>query len=252
MTTEESIAGRAGARPPALNRQARLGVALLVVFAVVLWGGYSHTWSWTGINGGTATLWDWLHLLLLPVAVAVLPVWFRHDTRVSARTKRWSLGALAVFAGLVVVGYLVPWAWTGFLGNTLWDWLNLAVLPLAVLTLPWVFELRHRWEARHSFVAGTLLVVFIALVVGAYAAPWSWTGFTGNTLWNWLNLLFLPLLLPALIVPVTARMMLREVVYLDAKGNPIDPDAPVIADVADAPDAPAAVDSPAPAAEPGT
>jgi hypothetical protein len=29
-------------------------------------------WSWTGINGATATLWDWLHLLLLPTVVVPL------------------------------------------------------------------------------------------------------------------------------------------------------------------------------------
>lgn len=39
----------------------------VVVPALVLWGGYSGRMSWTAINGQTATPWDWLHLLLLPL-----------------------------------------------------------------------------------------------------------------------------------------------------------------------------------------
>ena len=35
-----------------------LAVAALVI---VVYGGYGEHWSWTGINGTTATLWDWLH-----------------------------------------------------------------------------------------------------------------------------------------------------------------------------------------------
>ncbi len=50
------------------------GAAALTV--VVLWGGYSHRWRWTGINGKTATLWDWLLPLLLPLVIvpALKPV----------------------------------------------------------------------------------------------------------------------------------------------------------------------------------
>jgi hypothetical protein len=64
---------------------ARIGVlaAAAAAFTIVLWGGYSRRWSWTGINGHTATLWDWLHLLLLPVAVGVLPIWMSRRTRVT-------------------------------------------------------------------------------------------------------------------------------------------------------------------------
>ena len=49
-------------------------VALVFIGAIVLWGGYSQHWSWTGINGQTATLWDWLHLLLLPLLVPLVLV----------------------------------------------------------------------------------------------------------------------------------------------------------------------------------
>jgi len=57
------------------GRQIALGAAGGLALAVVLWGGYSHHWPWTGINGGTATLWDWLNLLFLPLLLptVILP-----------------------------------------------------------------------------------------------------------------------------------------------------------------------------------
>jgi hypothetical protein len=200
---------------------AAAGVAL----AIVLWGGYSHHWPWTGINGGTATLWDWLHLLMLPLAVAVLPIWFSSKTRVQQETKRVGYAVLAAFILIVILGYTVPWGWTGFRGNTLWDWFGLVFLPLSVVLLPQVQELRGRWRPAHTTVALGGLAVFIALVAGGYLAQWTWTGFTGNTLWNWLNLLLLPLLLPTVILPALTPMATRHVVYLDKDGNPIDPGA---------------------------
>jgi hypothetical protein len=45
-----------------------------LAFAIVLWGGYGRDWAWTGINGSTATLWDWLHLWLLPLLLPTLVV----------------------------------------------------------------------------------------------------------------------------------------------------------------------------------
>jgi hypothetical protein len=186
-----------------------------------MWGGYSHRWPWTGISGSTATLWDWLHLLLLPLAFAVLPVWLRADTRVAARTKGRGASALAAFILIVILGYTIPWGWTGFRGNTVWDWLQLVVLPLAVVLAPRVPELRKRWGTRHTRAALAGLAVFVAIVAGGYAGHWSWTGFTGNTLWNWLNLLFLPLLVPTVVVPALTPRVVGEVVYLDAHGNPI-------------------------------
>jgi hypothetical protein len=57
-----------------------------------------------------------------------------------ARTNRfgWSvLGGTAVvgLAILALGGYLLDWTWTGFSGNTLWDWLKLLLLPLIVTAL---------------------------------------------------------------------------------------------------------------------
>lgn len=217
----EPTSGHVGGTARTDTRRVVLCAAAGLTLVVVLWGGYSQHWPWTGINGGTATLWDWLHLLLLPLAFAVLPVWFRSDTRVGSRTKSWATTALSAFTVLVVLGYTIPWGWTGFRGNTVWDWLKLVVLPLAVVLAPRVAELRRGWEMRHTAFGLTGAAVFVAIVVGGYVGPWSWTGFTGNTLWDWLNLLFLPLLLPAVIVPaLTPKVM--GVIYLDADGNPIE------------------------------
>jgi hypothetical protein len=185
-------------------------VAGLVALVIVVYGGYGRHWSWVGIDGATATLWDWLHLVLLPVAALVLALWLRHRPELG-RGAGVAVGAgVAAFVVVAVAGYVVPWAWTGFVGNTLWDWLNLVALPLAVAAIPVLVELRPQWQRRHRFALGAGLVVFIAVVLAGYLAPWPWTGFTGNTVWDWLHLLLLPLLVPAIIIPllrpkVTAR-----------------------------------------------
>lgn len=172
-----------------------------VVAAVVLWGGYSHRWSWTGINGHTATLWDWLHVLLLPGAFALLPVWLAERGRLSPRHRHIAGIAFSAFGILVLAGYTIPWAWTGFVGNRLWDWLELLALPLAVALSPLGDQIRSAWSPRHTAIALCGLVAFVIVVIGGYVGDWRWTGFRGNTLWNWFELLLVPLLLPFVVVP---------------------------------------------------
>ncbi len=194
------------------------GMSLLagaVAFVVVvLWGGYGHHWSWTGINGRVATLWDWLHLLLLPVVLGVLPIWLSRRSRLTRRHKTLGLAAGMAFGVLVLAGYMMPWAWTGFVGNRLWDWLELIALPLAVALTPILHELRTSWSRRDSLVALAGLVAFVAVVLGGYLADWSWTGFRGNTLWDWLHLLLLPLLLPTVVVPALLPMATAGVIVV--------------------------------------
>lgn len=186
---------------------AGIGAVVLVLVALILVGGYGAHWRWIGVSGATATLWDWLHLMLLPVAALVLSLWLRHRPAMS-RTRQAGLGLVAaLFAVIVLAGYLVPWAWTGFVGNTLWDWLNLAALPVAVALIPVLVELRPQWARRHVALLVAGATVFVGLVLAGYLAHWRWTGFTGNTVWDWLHLLLLPLLVPVVIVP-----MLRPVV----------------------------------------
>ena len=189
--------------PDTRNGTGALAAALaVVVVLLVVVGGYGEHWRWVGVSGGTATLWDWLHLLLLPLAAVVLPLWLRHRPPVKGAIASALTVAMLVFVCVVLAGYLVPWGWTGFVGNTLWDWLNLAALPLAVALIPVLVELRSDWGRRHAAALAGAVGVFVAVVVAGYLAPWRWTGFTGNTAWDWLHLLLLPLLVPAVIVPM--------------------------------------------------
>ena len=38
-------------------------------------------------------------------------------------------------------------------------------------------------------------------LIGGYAWRWTWTGHRGNTLWDWLQLLLLPLVFPSILLP---------------------------------------------------
>jgi hypothetical protein len=213
-------------------RVGALALAVAVV-AAVLWGGYGHRWPWTGINGRTATLWDWLHLLLLPIAFGMLPILLSEHTRVR-REHRWVGASLLVaFAAFVLAGYDIPWGWTGFSGNRLWDWLELLALPLAVALVPLMDDIRRGWTPRHSLLAGVGLAAFVAIVIGGYVGHWRWTGFRGNTLWDWLHLLLLPLLLPTVIVPrLLPRIEATMIIVEDPEGQtqgekPVTSGAPV-------------------------
>ncbi len=201
------------------TRRAVLSAGVLAVVAVVLWGGYGGHWHWTGIDGHTATLWDWMQLLLLPMAVAVVPIWMSREARLEHRVKVAVAAVLLAFVPVVLAGYLVPWPWTGFSDNKLWDWLNLVALPFAVAMLPLWPEVRRAWTPRHTLVALGGAVVAAIIILGGYLIPWEWTGFTGNTLWNWLHLLLLPLLLPTVIVPALKPLAQSRVV----PATPVDP-----------------------------
>jgi hypothetical protein len=203
------VSGERDSPSPTLGRAAWITLAV-IAFVVVVYGGYGHHWSWTGINGHTATLWDWLHLLLLPFAAVLLPLWLRHGSRMGPALKILLAGLGGAFVVVVVAGYTIPWAWTGFVGNSLWDWLNLAALPLVVVLIPVFIELRSKWGRRHAAIAGAGATAFAVVVIAGYTIPWAWTGFTGNTLWDWLHLLLLPLLVPVVLIPVlTPRAMAR-------------------------------------------
>ncbi len=202
---------------PVESLRLRAGIATVAVVAlvVVVYGGYGRHWPWTGINGHSATLWEWLHLLLLPVVVSLLPLWVSRRTRVDRATKSAGLTALGVFTAVVLAGYLIPWAWTGFEGNTLWDWLNLIALPVALALTPAYTEIRAAWNRRHTVIALAALAVFALIVAGGYLEDWRWTGFTGNKLWQWLHLLLLPTLLPVVVIPALKPRALAHLTMLE-------------------------------------
>jgi hypothetical protein len=122
----------------------------------------------------------------------------------------------------VILGYAVPWDWTGFRGNTLWDWFGLIVLPVTLILMPRLLEMRREdWRAHHWALSSTLAAIFIAVVLGGYLGKWAWTGFTDNKLWDWMHLLLLPLLLPTLILPMLKPKAMGRVMKVDKDGKPI-------------------------------
>ncbi len=51
------------------------------------------------------------------------------------RHRVWALLAAAALVGLALLavgGYFFGWTWTGFSGNTVWDWLSLLITPVAI------------------------------------------------------------------------------------------------------------------------
>jgi hypothetical protein len=183
-------------RPRVRTTALLIGLLAAVVF---VWGGYAAGWKWTGLSA-KVTLWDWLEAFALPVSVGLVPLLLRHRRRLHRHHRRAAAGVLAGFAGLVLAGYEVPLRWTGFTGNTLWDWLSLALLPLVIATSS-LWRPPERWAVWHRALVAVVAVDALLLVVVGYTVPWSWTGFPGNTAWDWIKLLLLPVLLPTLVLP---------------------------------------------------
>ncbi len=140
----------------------------------------------------------------------MLPIWLRGaQLRTEQKVMAWAF--LGVFSLVVLLGYLVPWAWTGFVGNTLWDWHNLLALPVAVALTPVIGVLKASWDERHWRIVVAGFLIFLIPLLGGYLGDWRWTGFHGNTLWDWMHLLLLPLLIPIVVVPAVTSLATQEV-----------------------------------------
>lgn len=199
--------------PPLLPKKLRAGFAyaLGVAALVVLWGGYSRGWRWTGFQQNRQ-LWDWLQLVLLPVVAGTVPLWVRYR-RYIGRTRTIVYAAvLAAWIGFVIAGYLMPLQWTGFQGQTLWNWFELVLLPIAVAcTVALASQHIHPVKVlgmlrpHHKVISAALASGWIVTVIGGYGLRWGWTGYSGNTLWDWLQLLLLPLLFPTILLPALLR-----------------------------------------------
>ena len=194
--------------------RARLGralrAALVVATLAVLSGGYLGGWRWTGFQGNEQ-VWDWLQLLLLPLAFATLPLWLRYAHRMSRARRVAYRVAVAVFAIFVAVGYAVPLRWTGFSGHQLWDWLTLLLLPATLITVQTWSSTTRTMRLHHRVGIGALGAAWVLTVIGGYAWSWAWTGYQGNTLWDWLQLLLLPLVFPTILAPALLRFVTGDV-----------------------------------------
>jgi hypothetical protein len=179
--------------------------AAVIVLIVLVIGGYSLHWRWTGLSG-SVTLWDWLQVLALPVALGVAPILMRHRRRLHHRHRRALVAGALGFLALAAAGYVVPMPWTGFTGNTLWDWLELLLLPTVVATASlWA----STWPpARmHLAVVAVAAGVLGVIAVLGYTIPWHWTGFSGNTAWDWIKLLLVPIIVPVALLPPVTRYL---------------------------------------------
>lgn len=180
-------------------------VLVIVAFGVILWGGYTQGWDWTGVSDKD-TLWHWMQILMVPIAFAALPGVLRDHQALRTSRKIMMVSLVVLFVGFVIVSYVVPWDWTGFTGNTLWDWLSLLLLPIAIISVRFLRAERTLTWA-HYVSAAVLVAGFGVLVFFGYVAPWDWTGFTGNTFLDWVQLLILPILFPTVVVPAAAAWL---------------------------------------------
>ena len=113
-----------------VRRRALAGA--VIAFAAFVLVGYLVPLGWTGFRGHT--LWNWLTLIVLPMTVAAATVWPK-----TGRTFRPAYGLVAGAVGTarivtVIGGYAGAWEWTEYPGNTLWDWVQLLLAPIAITT----------------------------------------------------------------------------------------------------------------------
>ncbi len=110
------------------------------------------------------------------------------------------IGMIALlFVVTIIGGYAFNWTWTGYSSNdTLWDWLNLVLLPVTIAFLPvWVATREtHRSHWRIGLVL--FVAAFVVTLIGGYELGWNWTGYESNKLWDWIKLLFVPAVIPIL------------------------------------------------------
>jgi hypothetical protein len=237
--SEETVserAAKAAKRATAFRRLAEnkklrrsAGYALAVAAVVVLWGGYVEKWSWTGFQENRQ-LWDWLQLLLLPFVAASIPLWIRYGTYIG-RARTIVYGALlAAWTGFVIAGYLIPLPWTGFQGQTLWNWFELLLLPIAVAcTIALVSRHIHPVNAlrmlrpHHKVISAAVGSGWVVTVIGGYGLQWAWTGYSGNTLWDWFQLLLLPLVFPTILLPALLRWVTGNAAGRARKASAVPP-----------------------------
>lgn len=182
-----------------------VAAAVVLGLGVALWGGYTQGWDWTGVTDKD-TLWHWMQLLMVPIAFATLPLVLKEHGKMRTERKLLLLGLLIAFVALVIAGYAVPLQWTGFTGQTLWDWLSLLLLPMAVTSVRFLHAERKLGFFHYATLA-VIIAGFGVLIAFGYMAPWDWTGFTGNTLLDWVQLLFLPIVFPTVVVPAAAKWL---------------------------------------------
>ncbi len=178
---------------------------LVVAGLVALVGGYAGPWKWTGFEAN-GQVWDWLDLLLLPVVLGTIPLWIQDREYIGTGWRIVYVAFIVAFTGFVIAGYLVPISWTGFSDQKLWNWIDLLVLPAALAITAALTGRGIRYQGRllRPYERGMVIALaagWIVTVIGGYALRWAWTGYSGNTLWDWLQMLLVPLVFPTILLP---------------------------------------------------
>ena len=125
----------------------RVLAVAIVILTVLEIGTYAFNWTWTGFRDNN-TLWDWMQLLLLPLALAVVPIWFAAEEaqkRAWLAQLRWVLAVvIGIFVILFIGSFAFHWTWTGFRDHgRVWDWLSILLVPVIVAVLPIWYSLRQ-------------------------------------------------------------------------------------------------------------
>ena len=125
----------------------RVLLTSVLVLVILEIGTYAFNWTWTGFKNND-TVWDYLQLLLLPVTLAAVPIWFmaeENQQRVWLAQLRVALVVVAVLLLVLFIGtYAFTWQWTGFHEHgRLWDWLGLLLVPVIVAVLPIWYSIRQ-------------------------------------------------------------------------------------------------------------
>jgi len=124
----------------------RVLLVSVIILALLEIGTYAFNWTWTGFKDNN-TLWDWLQLLLLPIALAAVPIWFmaeENQQRIWLAQLRWALLVVVLVLAVLFVGsFAYGWRWTGFRDHgRVWDWLGLLLVPVIVAVLPIWYSIR--------------------------------------------------------------------------------------------------------------
>ena len=83
-----------------------------------------------------------------------------------------------------------------------------------LITRRWI---RQELRLHHHLLLIVALVAFAVAVFGGYVWGWAWTGFQGNTLWDWLHLLVLPLVFPTLLLPAALAITAGELMHEESQ-----------------------------------
>jgi hypothetical protein len=129
----------------------RVLVAVVVIMAILEIGTYAFNWTWTGFKNND-TVWDYLQLLLLPIALAIVPIWLMAEEaqqRIWLAQLKWVLMISITLLVVLFVGtYAFNWSWTGFKDHgRLWDWLSLLLVPVTVAILPIWYSTRQSFSS---------------------------------------------------------------------------------------------------------